>query len=61
MNLWSQTSYAPSISRRDNTRSIKGRMPGSLEMAMGRSGKAATWKVYLHPFDIQDANFDFKK
>ena len=31
--------YAPSISRRDKTRSIKGRMPSSLEMASDLSGK----------------------
>ena len=31
--------YAPRISRRDSTRSIKGRMPSSLEMAKDSSSK----------------------
>ncbi len=35
--------YAPSISRRDSTRSIKGRMPNSLEMARDSSSRDMGW------------------
>ncbi len=35
----SEKAYAPSISRLDNTRSIRGRMPSSLEMARDSSNR----------------------
>ena len=39
-NRLTEQSYAPSTSLQDNTRSIKGRMPSSLEMARDSSSRA---------------------
>ena len=44
VNFKFQTLYAPSISRRDSTRSIKGRMPNSLEMARA---VLYFWELYI--------------
>jgi len=46
INFWSQTTYALSISRRDSTRSITGRMPSSLDMAHNEDDYLATICIF---------------